>query len=139
MEKMLLSFSASEIAFWRIWSKNLSISGPMFIDIESFNESRQASGYGVVLQRFVMEEMSVFKEEVEGDLRADVEERRIVQRRRHCFILEKAITKNAEVEEFVSLKLEEMKLLISYNSLFSGLSNDMYIIFYINNFILLCN
>lgn len=90
----------------------------MFIDIESFNESKQASGYGVLLQKFVMEEMLVFREVVEGDLRADVEEMKIVQRRRDSFRMEKAIRANAEkVEEFVYLKLEEIKLLIAPDSL----------------------
>ena len=43
--------------------------GPMFIEIESFSESKQASGYGVVLQIDLMEDKwastEVFAEENE--------------------------------------------------------------------------
>lgn len=50
-EKSEVSFPASEIAVWRLWSRKLRMLGEMLTDIESFRESRQASGCGVALQK----------------------------------------------------------------------------------------
>lgn len=51
----LESFSDSDIAIWRVCRRYVMMFGLIFIDIESFNESKQTSGYGVVLQKDLME------------------------------------------------------------------------------------
>lgn len=72
--------------------------GLIFIDIESFNESKQTSGYGVVLQKDLMEEKWVVfrevveEEEEEEELSAHVVEKKInAERSRNSFRTEEVI------------------------------------------------
>lgn len=64
--------------------------GLMLIDIESFNESKQASGYGVLLQKLLIEDMWVCREVVVGVLRVVVMEMKIVKRSKVGFRKEEA-------------------------------------------------
>lgn len=93
----MVSFSASDSACWRVWIKKLRMFGLMPMETESFKESKQASGYGVVLQKLFMEERleSREAEEDEEELRANVEEKKIERRRRER-VLEEAMRVDAE-------------------------------------------
>lgn len=71
--------------------------GLMFIEIESFNESKHTSGYGVDLQNDLIEDklglkLVVFVEEEEELWRAlQVVEKKIMQRSCNTFAMEEAI------------------------------------------------
>lgn len=69
--------------------------GLIFMDIESFKESKQTSGCGVVLQKDFMEEKWVYREvveeEEEEELRAHVVEWNIAERSRNSFRTEEVI------------------------------------------------
>ena len=78
--------------------------GEIFMDTESFNELKQASGFGVPWQNFFIAEILVSKEDVlveEEMLRAYVvEKKKIVQRRiRESFKLVEAITADDRCRE----------------------------------------
>lgn len=64
--------------------------GLILIDIESFNDSKQASGCGVLLQKLLIEDMLVCREVVEGVLRVAVMEMEIVKRSKVSFRKEEA-------------------------------------------------
>lgn len=64
--------------------------GLILIDIESFKESKQASGYGELLQKLLIEDMLVCREVAEGVLRVAVMEMKVVKRSNVSFRKEEA-------------------------------------------------
>ena len=94
LKNRLESFSDSDIAIWRVCRRYVMMFGLIFMDIESFNESKQTSGCGVFLQKDFMEEKWVFREvveEEEEELRAHVVEWNIAERSRNIFRTEEVI------------------------------------------------
>lgn len=68
----------------------------MFIEMESFNELKQASGYGVPLQNSLREERWVSTEAGDVSPRANVETKKIGERRsRRLRTMEDAIDERA--------------------------------------------
>lgn len=47
VERRLESFPDSEMAVLRDWRRKVRMLGPIFMEMESFNELKQTSGYGV--------------------------------------------------------------------------------------------
>lgn len=74
--------------------------GLMFIEMESFNELKQASGYCLLLQRVLIVERRASREVVEDVLRAHVEVKKTeeMRRRRRSFRMEKAMIVEARGE-----------------------------------------
>jgi hypothetical protein len=66
--------------------------GLILIEMESFNESKQTSGYGVVWQNDSMEDKYwECREFVEEDLRAHVVDKVIAERSKNSFRMDEAI------------------------------------------------
>lgn len=69
----------------------MSMSGLMFIEMESFNESKQESGYGVDWQMLCMEVRFGLREFVEEMLRPKVDEKKMVMNTMNIVLMGEAI------------------------------------------------
>jgi hypothetical protein len=86
--------------------------GLMFIEMESFNELKQASGYGLLSQKVLIVERWASREVVEDVLRAHVEVKKTEEMsRRRSFRMEKAMIVEARGEASLCFNVAEARMI----------------------------